>query len=77
MKYSIQITLIVIVIFSSWMAKNQFRKAIEKGTYDIGLQYKLNPLTGDKVIRMAKRGLFIARFAPWAFIILLLLYDLL
>ena len=35
MKYSIQAILLIIVLFASWMAKKQFRKAIEKNTYDL------------------------------------------
>jgi hypothetical protein len=77
MKYSIQAILIIIVFFASWTAKKQFRKAMAEGNYDIGLYYKLKPLAGEKAIRMAKRGLFIAHIGPWVFIIFLLLYNLL
>jgi hypothetical protein len=77
MKYIIQAILIVISFFASWMAKKQFRKAIAEGNYDVGLYYKLNPLTGEKAIRMAKRGLFFAQTGPWLIVILLVLYDLL
>ena len=77
MKYIIQVILIVIVFFSSWMGKRQFIKAMEERSYDIGLQYKLNPLAGENAVRMAKRGLLFVQIVPWLFIILLLAYDLL
>ena len=76
MKYIIQLILLIIVFFSSWMANRQFRKAIAQGEYELGM-YVLNPLIGDKALRMAKRGLFLSQIAPWAYIGIILLYNLL
>jgi hypothetical protein len=77
MKYTIQGLLLFLAFFSCWMAKRQYRKAIEEGIYNVGLIYKSNPLTGEAAIRMAKRGLFIAQSGPWLVLILLVVYDLL
>ena len=76
MVYIVQVVLLIIVLFSSWMAKRQFRKAIEQGKFDFGMHI-LEPLTGDKAVRMAKRGLLISQIAPWAYIGAIVLYDLL
>ena len=75
MKYSIQVILFIIVFYASWMAKKQFRKAIEKDTYELGLHYKLKPLYGEQARKKAKQGLLIANISPWVLIILLLLYN--
>ena len=77
MKYTFQVILIIIVFFASWMAKRQFRKSMEKGIYNIGIYRMLKPLSGEKAMRMATRGLFMAQIAPWVFIAVLLLYNLL
>ena len=75
MTYIIQVILIIIVFFASWMAKKQFRKAMKNGTYDLGLHYKLKPIYGENARRKAKQGLFIANISPWIAIILLLFYN--
>jgi hypothetical protein len=77
MRYIIELILFLIVLYASTRAKKQMEKAIVTKTYDFGIYYKIQPLSGEKAVRMATIGLTIAKASPWAMVGLIVIYNLL
>jgi len=76
MKYIVQLILLSIVFFASSRAKKNAKKALELKRVEWG-RYMLNPLTGEKAVRLAKISIIFSNIAPWSLILIYLLYDLL
>lgn len=75
-KYIIQLILILFGFFAASRAKKQYRRALALKIVDWGI-YKLDPLTGEKAVRLAKSGIVWANICSWGLVLVLLIYDLL
>ncbi len=76
MNYFVQAILFLIVLYASIKAKKQYKRALDNKVIDFG-RYRLNPIKGEKAVRLSRIALFIAKSGPWIVAILLLIYNLL
>ncbi len=76
MIYVLEVLILIFAFYICAKERKTFQKCIADKEYNQGVLFCLNPLRGDKAVRISKVGLLLVNCLPWALLIVIILFNL-